>query len=651
MSAIFGIVNLDSRPVAEADLALMSAALSDYGPDGNYVWIDGYVGLGQRLMRFTPEDCFDRQLAVHAEGQRILVADARIDNRPELTHELGILPAQARELTDSEFILRAYDKWGAGCARHLIGAFVFALRDLREQSVLIARSQMGERSLFFYETSRLFAFASAPKGLFALPFVPREVNRQSVADFLVFAPKEPGSSFFSGINRLQGGHSITVRNGGVESRQYRELDIREIRFPRDSDYVEAFNSIFDRVIADQLRSLTPVGVSMSGGLDSTAVAAAAAMKLRSEGKRLHTFTEVPRAGFSGPVPKGNYADETPYVQAMARTYDNLDVHFIQSNGRFYLDELDQFSAAAEVPILGASNWPWIKAIVQEAYLLGARVLLTGWPGNLTISWNGQGLLPQLVRERKWGRALHEARSLAACGARHSTLHVLLHQCLIPLLPNSIWMAAKQLRAGKMPGSTTGFPWQIYSPIRTEFAIDQKVDERAREKGHDYRFRSPPQIRALHLIRQGELRADTARAQEALFGVQKRDPASDVRLVEFCLSIPEDQYLRNGKPRWLIRRAMADRLPSEVLDNNQRGLQAAGWFEPLRAAHSRIEEELDRFDNSVLARNALDLARMRRLVEEIQGKRSDTANFLSEYRGVLERGLTMGRFLTWFEAAG
>ena len=651
MSAIFGLVNLDGRPVVEHDLNLMGVALEAYGPDGSYVWIDGHVGLGQRLMRITPEDCPDRQLVVDTGRQRVLVADARIDNRPELRDELGIFPTEARALSDAEFIVRAYDKWGEDCARHLIGAFVFALCDFREHSVLLARSQMGERSLFYYETPRVFAFASAPRGLFALRSVPREINRESVADFLILAPREPGSSFFSGINRLQAGHSITVHNGRFKSRQYRELDIRrETRFPRDSDYVEAFNAIFDRVVADQLRSLTPVGVSMSGGLDSTSVAAAAAMKLGREGRRLHTFTEVPRAGFNGPVPQGKYADETPYIQAMARNYDNLDVHFVRSDGRFYLDDLDLLFAAAETPVRGASNWPWIKAILQEARLQNARVLLTGSPGNFTISWDGRRLFPELIREWKWRRALHEARSLAAYNAERSTFRILAGQGVMCLLPDPIWLRIKQLLAGKIPRSSTGPRWQGYSPIRAEFAIDQRVGERAVEKGYDYRFRASSGARARQLIWDADNRSDVFRGKEALFGVQKRDPPGDVRLLEFCLSVPEDQYLRDGKPRWLIRRANENRLPSEVLNNKRRGLQASDWFESLGAAHSRMEEEFARLESSVLASNALDLPRLRRLVAQIPGIRSDDPDCFSAYRGVLELGLTTGRFLAWVEGS-
>jgi asparagine synthase (glutamine-hydrolysing) len=646
MGAIFGIIHLDGRPASRSDLDLMSTALAVHGPDGNRLWYQGNIGFGERLMCFTPEDRRDVGRATDNCGGPVIIGDARIDNRPELADELRIPAAEARELSDSAFILTAYEKWGLDCLTHLIGAFVFALCDLRQQRVLIARSPMGERSLFYYETPRLFAFASAPKGLFALPFVPREIDLQTIADLLVFAPREPGSSFFSRLNSLRPGHAITIEGSRFKTRHYRELNIhREIRFSRDSGYVEAFEVLFDRVISDQMRSLTPVGVSMSGGLDSTSIAAVAAEIVGQKDERLHSFTEVPRAGFSGKLPQGRYADETPYVEAMARKYPNLDIHFVRSDGRFYLDELDGFFDAAETPLRGASNWTWMAAIMQEARRQNARVVLTGAPGNLTVSWTGQGLYGQLLAEWKWGRALREARAVAARSVAGSAARILVGQGLIPLLPDRLWLGIKYVRAG-IPGFGAGPPWQDYSPIRPEFARAQRADERAREKGDDFRFRSYPRARAQHLITQSDRRADSRRGQEALFGVQKRDPTADERLVEFCLSIPEDQYLRDGESRWLIRRAMAERLPIEVLNNNQRGLQAADWLDSMSLARSRLLEEIARLEKSDLARDAIDLGRLRQLVERMQGARSDSNRNFSDYRGVLEHGLTTGRFLLW-----
>jgi asparagine synthase (glutamine-hydrolysing) len=646
MSAIFGIVHFDGAPVAEGDLNLMSAALVRHGPDGGGVYLDGNVGLGQRLARFTPEDCLERQPVVDAERRRVLVSDARIDNRPELMEELRIPLAEARELPDSAFILRAHDKWGADCAGHLVGAFVFALHDLKERRVLIARSPLGERSLFYYETPRLLAFASAPKGLFALPYVPRQINPQSVADYLAYASKEPGSSFFASINRLQPGYSIVAGPSGFQSRENQQLEIRdEIRLPRDSDYVEAFTELFDLVITRQMRSLTPVGLSMSGGLDSTAIATVMASELSRKGAHLHTFTEVPPAGFRGPVPKGRYADETPYVQAVARRYDNIDLHFVHSGEHAYLNEIDRFFEAGDAPIRIASHWPWVEAVLDEARKRNVRILMTGVPGNLTFSWTGEGLLARLVREGNYRRALRESRALAAAG-KSSFLRPLVSRGLMPLAPDWVWHAWQRHRVGRM--ATAAEPvWHRFSPLRLEFARAQRVDERARQKGDGFRFRTSPADRIRHLIQRADPRCDGRRTAEVLFGVQTLDPANDIRLTRFCLSIPEDQFLREGQSRWLIRRAMAQRLPAEVLDNRMRGLQAANWHETTMRSLPRMEAALGRLERSALAREAIDVPRMRRLLGELQDVPEGALPSM-ERRDLLDHGLAVGSFLAWVE---
>ncbi|HEX4278867.1 MAG TPA: asparagine synthase-related protein [Bryobacteraceae bacterium] len=647
MSAIFGFINLDGRPANERELELMGFAQAANGKHGGTSWISGNVGLGQRLECFTPEDCLESPPEVQANGRYVLVCDARIDNRPELVCELGIPSADARALPDSAFILRSYEKWGADCPGHLIGAFVFALCDLRENTVLIARCPMGERSLFFHRTSRRFAFASAPRGLFALPSITRRIDAQSVADFLVRAPKEPGSSFFEGIETVQAGHSIVITRKGITSRQYRGLNIsRERRFARDSDYVDAFNALFDRVVADQMRSATPVAISMSGGLDSTAIAASAALTLPAE-SALHTFTEVPPPGFKSPVPAGRYADETPYIEAMGRRYDNLNIHFVCSDGSFYLDHLDAFFCAAETPLRNASNWTWMKAIFEESHRHGARVLLTGTSGNLTATWDGAGLLPDLLRSWKWKRAIFEARALARRSPAQSAARILLGRGLFPLLPDNISHGIRRLRDGR--GSLAATPvWLADSPIHPEFAVIQRVVERAREKGHTLLLNPARVSRGPYLIRQADLRANDRRGIEALFGVQQRDPMADIRLVEFCLSLPEEQYLLGGESRSLIRRAVAGRLPNEVLQNRQRGLQAANWLDCFRAARPRIKEVIEGLEKSPAASAAIDLARLRSHADGILNARADSSRALADYRGVLDRGIATGCFLRWVE---
>lgn len=611
--------------------------------------------MGQRLMAFTPEDRFERQPLVSADGQRLLVSAGRIDNRAELTREFGLAAGEASGWPDSAFVLRAYEKWGDDCARHLIGAFAFALWDAREQRLLVARSAIAGPPVFYHATPHVLAFATMPKGLFALPTVPRALDERFLADYLARAPKEPGASFYRGLSRLPSGHLLVAQRAEVKVTCYWRPDLgRELRFRRDEEYVAAFDELFERVVGDHLRSLTPAGVMLSGGFDSTSVAATAAGLLGRNGQRLATFTEVPRANFDGAIVEGRYADETPFVQAMARRYDNLDLNLIRTDGQVYLDGLDEMFEAAEVPFRNASNRVWIEAIYREAHRQGVHVLLNGGQGNLTISWGGNGVLPRLLRQGRLMAAWREGSALARRGNSRSPVHAILGRGLMPLLPLPLWFAVRRMRHPDDPAATARRAWRAFSPIHPDFAAVHKVEERARARRHDFHFRASSNTRAARLktITGTSDAADGVNAgYRALFGVDGRDPTGDVRIIEFCVALPEEQHQRDGQTRWLLRRALADRLPPEILENRRRGLQAADWFDRLSGAHARILEELSRLERCDLAARALDLARLRRLVERMPHASADADQIMREYRGILELGLMTGCFIRWFEARG
>lgn len=186
MSAIFGLVTLNDQPETKENLERMSAALARRGSDGGGIWTQECVGLGQRLMRFTPEDRLERQPLVSADGLCVLVSDARVDNRAELLRDLRLevgdwgnlnlesfdyardkSPIPNLQFPDSELILHAYEKWGEACVGHLIGVFAFAIWDARTQRLFAARSPIVAPALCYYATPQVFAFATMPKGLFA----------------------------------------------------------------------------------------------------------------------------------------------------------------------------------------------------------------------------------------------------------------------------------------------------------------------------------------------------------------------------------------------------------------------------------------------------------------------------------------------------
>ena len=644
--------HFNGQPVKTGDMDLINSALAIYGHDGNGIWTGENIGLGNRLSHYTPEDPFELQPLFSLDGRLVLVSDARIDNRPELARKLDFSPAEAEQLPDSAFILAAYEKWGEDCACYLIGVFAFALWNARKRQLLLARSPMGERSLYYHCNSRSFVFATRPKGLFALNFVPRELDRERIADFLVSAPSEPSKTFYRDIHRLAAGHCLVVQSDGVRIRQYWHLNLKhELRLPNDDDYVDAFNELFERVISDNLRSLSPVGVMMSGGLDSTSVAAIAARLMKSRGNRLATFTEVPHPGFDGAVMNGRYADETPFVQAMSRMYDNIDPNLICNDGRFYLHDIESFFNASEIPFRNASNRGWWERILCEARQRNVKVLLTGAMGNLTVSWSGIGLLPQLVSAGKWQRAWKESHAYMHQMCASSSLRVLVSQGIMPLLPTSLWRTVQCVRHNVNPLSLFKRPWKEYSPIRHEFADEQKARERALQKGFDFSFRSKKNIRKLRYESFMEMDggSDYLSCYQAMFGVDTRDPTGDVRVFEFCLSLPEEQYFRDGKSRWLLKRSMAGHLPDEVLNNKLRGLQSSYWFENLRDACAEVRQEMSLLEKSAMARSVLDLKRMRRLVERMLQTGNKSEKLFKDYRCVLERGLMTGRFLRWFDS--
>lgn len=173
----------------------------------------------------------------------------------------------------------------------------------------------------------------------------------------------------------------------------------------------------------------------------------------------------------------------------------------------------------------------------------------------------------------------------------------------------------------------------------------------RRRGKNLLLRVWPDSRAYRyaLFLNADIRSDIERGYEALYQVQERDPTADLRLVEFCLSIPEEQYFRDGISRRLIRDAMRERLPHEVLSNPLRGLQAADWFERLADARPRLADELARFERSPLVRSVLDLERLRRLLDRVPNPGSDADVIWRTYRGTFESGMMTGRFLVWFES--
>ncbi len=644
MSGICGFLYHDDRPVPREPVHRMLDALTSWGDGPTEAWVaesgDPPVGLGCRVMRVTPEDMFERQPLRSRDGQLVLVADARIDNRAELASALGL--GQSAELPDSAYILAAYEAWGDAAPERLLGDFAFALWDARRRSLICARDHMGQRVLFYHAIPTALAVASSIPALLALPHVVPRLNEQKVAESLV-SIQEAGTTFYQDVRRLPPGHLLVATADSLVTHQYWSPEpTTRIVLGSDREYEEAFLDVFGAAVGARLRSSGPVGIMLSGGLDSSAVAAVAAKQLRAQGRRLTAFHAAPRLGFQGKAQSGWIPDESDDVHAIAAVHENLDVTVCRPDGRTPLDQIEAHFALLGAPIRNASNLPWVEAIQEQARDRGIRVLLNGQKGNATISFSGLRTLRETAVRLRWRQLYRELRAASARGKR--PVEMLKHQVVLPLVPPVLLKGYGRLRGSRPEPIWT----RMCSGINPAFAAEWKLEELARERGRDamtHMRASATDYRVQVLTATGD-GPDIPHTFRARYGVEGRDPTVDVRVVEFCLAIPGSQYLRDGRDRWLIRRAMASRLPERVVHRTTRGAQSADWSEWFGTMRGEIEAELGRLERSDTAQRCLDLPRLRGLVDRWPGALGPEHQ--ADYALTLLNAIVMGRFIRWFE---
>jgi len=181
MSAVAGIWRLAGKTSAAQDCEQMLSAQSIYGNYKWNVWTDPPLALGRRLAKLLPEDAYDDQPLIGAGGRFVLVADLRLDNRDELSSLLHIPLPRAQTMCDAALLLAAFERYGSDCCMHLVGDYAFAVWDVPNRRLILARDFLGSRPLHYFRSDGVVAFASMPKGLHALADIPRAPDEERIA--------------------------------------------------------------------------------------------------------------------------------------------------------------------------------------------------------------------------------------------------------------------------------------------------------------------------------------------------------------------------------------------------------------------------------------------------------------------------------------
>jgi asparagine synthase (glutamine-hydrolysing) len=553
MSGILGIWYLDGRPVDRFELARLSATLRHRGPDADGFQIDGSVGLACRLARIAPESTVETQPVADAAGA-ILVFDGRLDNRDELLTALERELAVAVDAPDSVLALAAYRAFGDEFPARLNGDFVLALFDRCRRQVLLARDAIGVRPLYYYANGDMFLFASEIKTLLSHPRVETRPDDGVLADFVFtrFAGQEPRElTFFENIASVLPAHVVIAGRHGVRTNRYWDFDLTsKVRFARFQDYADAFKEHFERAVRRRLRSAAPLAVSVSGGLDSSAIFCVAQTLARRERRN---WSEL--LGVSMTFPDGSPSDEKSLLLDIERAY-GLGIWRLENLPVGIIDACHDAIRHAEAPFLDG-QWSATHAQLLAIRKRGVKVLLTGhWGDQLLFD---DAYLVDLCRRGEWRTAWRHVTAYSrwidisdAEFKRRLCTGLLTYH-----VPDSVISALRRVR-NQLRFRSEFRPWYSdafrrrappVTPVRKHPATSASAHARAL-----YR-----EVRSQYAVSCMECNNKIA----AMHGLEMAFPFLDRDLIAFLMAIPGETQSRNGVPKGILREALAGVVPKTI----------------------------------------------------------------------------------------
>lgn len=641
MSAICGVYyNNVAGGFAEAEA--MFNELGKHKFDASHSWQKENVFLGCHLLQIVPESYNEILPCCDPESSLVITADAIIDNRDELFKLLGI-PKQAQNMADSLLILAAFKKWGVKCLEQLAGDFAFAIWDEKKQELFCARDQVGKRTFYYYHSHGTFAFCTLMKPLFNLSVIKKQLNDVYVADFLalpaVTGEVDPTITIYKDIYPLPPAHAMLINAEGKKQWQYWCVEQNNpIRYSSDAEYEEAFREVYTEAVRCRLRSIKPVGVYLSGGLDSSSVAAIAA-KLNHKNEKIYGFTQVPMKGYVNWLPQRQIADESQYVKALAEFCGGIEANFVASEGISPFNEIDSKIRTLEQPYKTFENSYWMNEILRRAAAMGIGVMLDGQSGNATVSWGSWDAYTRYLLKSLRLKEYYKEKRMQSERRKGQVLRMILSD-LYQYLPRRFRRYRYEAKGGENYFYTL-------SPINPAFMQAMQVEKRFARLGIDPLFldKADSFVQRTKLLRPaGFSHLGAMETKAALdLGIVRRDPTRDKRLIEFCMNIPENQWVRGGNERCLIRRAMRGYLPDMIrLNTTVRGKQAADCMQRIAPQWEQITAEVAAIGKSELERKYLDINKIKNCLNENRGL--DSSNGNNAAVRLMIRALIFTRFL-------
>ncbi len=557
MCGIGVILNLAERPLRslERSLAIINELQAHRGPDGHAIWTHarGHVGLAHRRLSIIDLATGDQPMTDDAGNW--ISYNGEIFNYRELREELGV--GTFRTTSDTEVILRAYQRWGEECLQHLRGMFAFALWDEQRQLLFCARDRFGIKPFHYTTQQGMFVGASEAKAL--LPFLPGiETDLDAFRDYLTFQFCLDGKTLFRGVHELLPGHALTVKGGVTTVRRYWDVSY-ELDFEHTEQY---FERRLQELIADSigmhLRADVPVGAYLSGGLDSSIVASLASQQV---GPAFQAFT--------GKFAIGPGYDESQYARAVAAQHD-FTLHELDITADDFANHARDIIYHLDYPVAGPGSFP--QYMVSALASKHMNVVLGGQGGDEIFG----GYTRYLVAY------FEQCIKAAIDGTMQNGNFIVTYESILPNLTalrdykpmlREFWrdglfedLDHRYFRlVNRAPALGDEIRWEALDNAYSPFETFQSIF-RAGNVGKESYFDSMTHFdfkTLLPALLHVEDRMSMAH------GLESRVPFVDHPVVEFAATIPSNVKFKNGDLKHVLKSSLSHVLPDEVANRQNK----------------------------------------------------------------------------------
>jgi asparagine synthase (glutamine-hydrolysing) len=583
MCGICGKINFrQAEPVSPELLRAMMARMQHRGPDAGGEYLADGIGLGHRRLSIIDLSADGNQPMCNEDGTIWIVFNGEIYNFQSLREDLIARGHTFKSRSDTEVIIHLYEEHGPECVKKLQGMFAFAIWDKRHRQLFLARDRVGIKPLYYTQTANALLFASELKSLLVDESVPRHINPRAIDSFLTYYYLPGEETLLQGVFKLLPGHSLLAREGRIQIREYWDLHYSEPAGPSNfADAVAELRALLRRTVREHMISDVPVGVLLSGGVDSTGVLRYA---VEETGKRIKTFT----IGFDGEP----FADERHYANIAAKRYgtDHADLSFTAKD---FQEFLPGYVWHMEDPICEppAIALYYISKLARQS----VTVVLSGEGGDEAFGGyqNYRNLLAFERLQRVFGSAKGLLRAGLNVTAKTISKRFNRYADLVGLQPEEYYFSR----------TASPFTWfnkhrnELYHPDFAKTLNGHAPFEASRQL---WRKMNGAALlnKMLYVDTKTWLPDDLLTKADKMTmanSLELRVPLLDHKVLEFAAALPASFKVKGFSLKRLLKAALRDSVPEEILTRKKTGFPVP-YERWLRA-------DLKNFAEDILLRNA------------------------------------------------